>query len=381
MDKGMDITLHALALHAALHLRPRVLARALHALRESGAREGLRGRGITDRLAEQARTVPDWALAESTFAWLQKRPDVSLLAPGQPDYPLALASIADPPPLLFARGDRSVLTRAQIAVVGSRAATPAGLDFASSLASALCGAGFVVTSGLARGIDGAAHRGALAARGLTIGVLGCGIDRVYPAQHARLAEQITASGLILSELPLGAGPLPHHFPRRNRIISGMAAGLVVVEAGLASGSLLTARSALEQGREVFAVPGAVRNPQARGCHALLREGATLVENVEDVLAGLPRHVLETLPAPAIAGDPKDALTGPSAAAPAGAPVDAVADEREQRVLEALGFEPVNESLLVVRTGLTMHTLSSILLTLELSGRVRALPGGAFERVR
>lgn len=377
----MDITLHALALHAALHLRPQVLARALQNLRELGARDGLRGRGSTDRLAEQTRTVPDWALAERTLAWLQKTPGVSLVTLGQPDYPPALASIADPPPLLFARGQRSVLARPQIAVVGSRAATPAGMDFASTLACALSGAGFVVTSGLARGIDGAAHRGALAAPGPTIGVLGCGIDRIYPAQHARLADQITASGLILSELPLGAGPLPHHFPRRNRIISGMAAGLIVVEAGLASGSLLTARSALEQGREVFAVPGAVRNPQARGCHALLREGATLVESVEDVLAGLPRHVLQSVPAAATAGCPEQALTGSSAASLASGPVGAVTDERERKVLEALGFEPVNESLLVMRTGLTMHTLSSILLTLELSGRVRALPGGAFERVR
>lgn len=381
MDKGLDITLHLLALHAALHARPRALACAWQALLQASREDRVPGHTFTDRLAARARAVPDWALAKQTLSWLHKTTKASLVLLGEPNYPLTLASIADPPPLLFARGDPALLGRTQMAVVGSRAATPAGLDFAADLAGALCRAGFAVISGLARGIDGAAHRGALAASGPTLAVLGCGIDRVYPSQHRQLAEEIEATGLVLSELPLGAGPLPHHFPRRNRIISGAAAGLVVVEAGLASGSLLTARAALEQGREVFAVPGAVRNPQARGCHALLREGAMLTESVEDVLAGLPDHVLETLRGQRVMGQfPQAPMDGNGV--PAGAVGnDAPVDDQARRVLDALDFQPVSGSLLVMRTGLTMHTLSSILLTLELSGLVRALPGGAFERVR
>jgi DNA processing protein len=381
MDKGLDITLHLLALHAALHARPRVLASALQALLEASRRSAVLGHTFTDRLAAQSHTAPDWALAERTLSWLHETPMASLVLLGEPGYPVTLASIPDPPPVLFARGDPALLARTQMAVVGSRAATPAGLEFASELASGLCRAGFAVTSGLARGIDGAAHRGALAASGHTLAVLGCGIDRVYPPQHRRLAEEIEATGLVLSELPLGSGPLPHHFPRRNRIISGAAAGLVVVEAGLASGSLLTARAALEQGREVFAVPGAVRNPQVRGCHALIREGAMLTESVEDVLAGLPHHVLETLCVPALAGELPQAPMNVDVVSGVAVAGDTPGDDQARRVLEALDFQPVSGSLLVIRTGLTMHTLSSILLTLELSGRVRALPGGAFERVR
>ncbi|MBM4228896.1 MAG: DNA-protecting protein DprA [Gammaproteobacteria bacterium] len=364
-----------------MHARPQAFACALEALLEASRRSGVPGHNFTERLASRARTPLDWAFAERTLTWLRQTPTASLVLLGEPGYPLALASIADPPPVLFARGDPALLARTQLAVVGSRAATPSGLAFAAELASALCHAGFAVTSGLARGIDGAAHRGALAAAGATLAVLGCGIDRIYPPQHRQLAEQIEATGLVLSELPLGAGPLPHHFPRRNRIISGMAAGLVVVEAGLASGSLLTARAALEQGREVFAVPGAVRNPQARGCHALIREGAMLTESVEDVLTGLPRHVLETLSPATLAGELPQAPESGNDAPGAAAHVTEPGDEQARQVLAALDFEPVSASLLVMRTGLTMHTLSSILLTLELSGRVRALPGGAFERVR
>ncbi len=211
---------------------------------------------------------------------------IATLALGDAAYPPLLAAIADPPNPLYLRGDAAALRHPHVAIVGSRQATRAGRDTAVRFASALARAGFGVVSGLAYGIDAAAHDGALAADGLTIAALGTGVDICYPARHRALAERIAARGALVSELPPGTPPQRLHFPRRNRIISGLCLGVLVVEASLRSGSLITARLALEQGREVFAVPGPVSSPLSRGCHALIRDGAVLVESADDVLAEL-----------------------------------------------------------------------------------------------
>nr|WP_314578230.1 DNA-processing protein DprA [uncultured Pseudomonas sp.] len=224
--------------------------------------------------------------ASAALRWLE-RPDQHLLMWDNPDYPALLAEIPDPPPLLFIAGDHSLLDRPQLAMVGSRRASRPGLDTAKSFARSLAGAGFVVTSGLALGIDGAAHQGALDAKGSTIGVLGTGIEKLYPQRHRQLAATMMAQGgAVVSELPLDAAPHASNFPRRNRIISGLSLGVLVVEASVASGSLITARLAGEQGREVYAIPGSIHHPGARGCHQLIREGAILVETVDHILEGL-----------------------------------------------------------------------------------------------
>jgi DNA processing protein len=224
--------------------------------------------------------------ASAALRWLE-RPGQHLLMWDNPDYPALLAEIPDPPPLLFIAGDHSLLDRPQLGMVGSRRASKPGLDTAKSFARSLAGAGFVVTSGLALGIDGAAHQGALDAKGATIGVLGTGIEKLYPQRHRQLAATMMAQGgAVVSELPLDAAPHASNFPRRNRIISGLSLGVLVVEASVASGSLITARLAAEQGREVYAIPGSIHHPGARGCHQLIREGAILVETIDHILEGL-----------------------------------------------------------------------------------------------
>lgn len=224
--------------------------------------------------------------ASAAMAWLE-RPDQHLLMWDDPDYPALLAEIPDPPPLLFIAGNRSLLDRPQLGMVGSRRASKPGLDTATTFARSLAGAGFVVTSGLALGIDGAAHQGALDVKGATIGVLGTGIEKFYPQRHRQLAANMIAhGGAVVSELPLDADPHASNFPRRNRIISGLSLGVLVVEASVASGSLITARLAAEQGREVYAIPGSIHHPGARGCHQLIREGAVLVETIDHILEAL-----------------------------------------------------------------------------------------------
>ncbi len=225
---------------------------------------------------------PDWQAADDALAWAGAT-DCELVPFYSALYPPLLRHIQAPPPLLYARGNVALLSAAQLAVVGSRKASSAARRFAHALSSDLVGAGFAVTSGLAIGIDAAAHRGALAAQGGTIAVLGNGIDRVYPRNHAELYESISSDGLLVSEFSLRAPPKPHHFPRRNRLISGLSLGTVVVEASERSGSMATALHAVNQGREVFAVPGDIRNPLSRGCHKLLKDGAKLTESADDVL--------------------------------------------------------------------------------------------------
>jgi DNA processing protein len=312
--------------------------------------------------------APDLAPVEADQAWRGGAPGRHILTPRDPRYPGLLARTADPPQVLYVLGDPEVLAQPQVAVVGSRHPSPGGAETAFEFARELAAAGLVVTSGLAAGIDGAAHRGALAAGGLTVAVAGTGLDRVYPSRHRELAHRVAAEGAIVSEYWPGTPPLPDNFPRRNRIIAGLALGTLVVEAALRSGSLISARLAGEEGRQVLAVPGSIRNPLARGCHALIRDGATLVEAPADVLSELAA----LLPAPV-----RGAAQAGAAQDHAGAPVT---DPDHARVLAAMGHDPVAVDTLVARSGLTAEVVSSILLLLELQGLVASHGGGRYSRV-
>lgn len=314
------------------------------------------------------------AQLDQTWQWLQPGHEDGavrrLVTLGDAAYPASLLEMADPPLMLYVLGSADFdLTQLghSIAVVGSRNPTPQGAANARAFARALGDAGLPVVSGLALGVDGAAHQGALDAAGdmprlATVAVVGTGLDRVYPARHRDLAHRITQQGLIVSELPLGTPPLTQNFPKRNRLIAGLARGTLVVEAALASGSLITARLTSEQGKEVFAIPGSIHSPQSRGCHALIRQGAKLVESVNDILEELP------------------SLHAGSAAAPAAANGDAGAvSAREEPLLDALGFDPVSLDALSARTGWSAAALQAKLLELELDGQVARLPGGLFQR--
>jgi DNA processing protein len=287
---------------------------------------------------------------------------------GTPEYPSLLAAIADAPLALFVEGDAGVLGLPQLAMVGARNPTAIGRDTAAQFAAHLARAGLTITSGLALGIDGASHRGALAGGGRTVAVQGCGPDRVYPAEHEELAHEIAERGALVTEFPTGVPPLPEHFPRRNRIISGLAMGTLVVEAALASGSLITARLAGEQGREVFAIPGSIHSPLSRGCHRLIRQGAKLVESADDIftelgalLAGL-RYEAARSETPDVQAETGRAL-----------------DKEYEILLDALGFEPASVDALVSRTGLRADAVASMLLILELEGQVEQQHGGVFCR--
>ena len=313
------------------------------------------------------------------LAWAAARPGRHLLAFDDPRYPERLRDLADPPLVLHVAGDPEVLALPQVAVVGSRRPTPAGRETAREFARALAASGLVVTSGLALGVDGAAHEGALGAEGagaggLTVAVCATGLDRVYPAAHAALAARIVqGGGALVSEMPPGTPPRPGLFPRRNRIIAALAHGVLVVEAGVRSGSLITARLALELGREVMAVPGSIHNPLARGCNALIRQGAKLVETAADVLEEIAPRLGE-----AAARLRRPAPAGP---APAAAPdAGASGDPDYARLLAAMEETPLAVDVLVERTGLTPGEVSSMLLILELEGRVASTAGGLYARV-
>lgn len=300
------------------------------------------------------------AQLETTWNWLQEGADRSVLTLGDEAYPPALLETADPPLLLYVLGDVRFLRRPCIAIVGSRNPTPQGADNARAFAAAFSQAGLTVVSGLALGIDGAAHDGGVGGPGGTIAVVGTGLDRVYPKRHHDLAHRITANGALVSEYPLGMPPLPPNFPKRNRIIAGLASGTLVVEAALQSGSLITARLAVEMGREVFAIPGSIHSPQSRGCHALIKQGAKLVDSAQDVLEELHWAV------------PSPASTPASAAAPGASATDPI--------MAALGFDPVSLDALCARTGYAPSALSARLLELELEGHVARLPGQLFQRL-
>jgi len=280
-----------LRLHRLPDIGPKRFAKLLEAFGSaskaiSAPASAWRSLGLPAACAEARRcpTVRDGA--SHAMRWLE-RPGQHLLMWDQADYPALLAQIPDPPPLLFVAGDAQILEKPQLAMVGSRRASRPGMDTAAAFSRSLAGAGFVITSGLALGIDAAAHQAALDVGGLTVGVLGTGLENFYPQRNQQLAEAMMASGsAVLSEFPLDAGPTPSNFPRRNRIISGLSLGVLVVEASVASGSLITARLAAEQGREVYAIPGSIHHPGARGCHQLIRDGAVLVETIEHILEAL-----------------------------------------------------------------------------------------------
>ncbi|XKG39477.1 DNA-processing protein DprA [Marinobacter sp.] len=302
---------------------------------------------------------------------------IGILPWDSPLYPEALSAIHDAPLVLYTRGDATLLQRSQIGIVGSRSASRTGLEHAAQFAAALSERGYLVTSGLALGVDGAAHAGALDAGFPTIAVIGTGVDVVYPRQHQALTERIADEGLMVSELPPGTPARAAHFPQRNRIISGLSRGVLVVEASPRSGSLITARLALEQGREVFAIPGSIHNPQARGCHQLIRQGATLVETVADIEEELSAWST-TRPAvkPAVRRKPTPAKEVAAAVEPplAGL-VPAGLEAREIAVLEALGYDPASTDVLCTATGLPADELMQSLLLLEMEGLVDSAPGG------
>ncbi len=329
---------------AEFGLPSRVLAAPTAALARTLG-ESLAARLRADQSAAQVRAALDWAA----------RPGHAIVTLADAEYPRALLEIPDPPALLYVRGRTGLLAANGIAVVGSRNATAQGVANAEALARALSAARVTVVSGLALGIDAAAHRGALRGEGSTVGVLGTGIDVVYPARNADLFDALAERGAIVSEFPLGTPAVAANFPRRNRLISGLARGVLVVEAALDSGSLITARLAGEQGRDVFAVPGSIHSPLSKGCHALIKQGAKLVESVEDVL-------------------------GEFAGAASAAPRARAAPEESHVLLQHLGYDPCNVDTLCERSGLTAEVVSAMLLQLELEGKVAGLPGGRFQRV-
>jgi DNA processing protein len=306
-------------------------------------------------LAASAGTLS--ARLDATLAWLAGDERRQIVTLGDPAYPGSLLETADPPLLLYVQGRIELLGAESIAIVGSRNATRQGLDNARSFAAQLSHAGFTIVSGLALGIDAAAHEGGLEGLGSTVAVVGTGLDSAYPTRNRALTNRISEQGLLVSEYSLGTPPLQAHFPQRNRIIAGMARATLVVEAATQSGSLITARLANEAGRDVLAIPGSIHSPQSRGCHALIKQGAKLVESVADILdelrPGAPSSALRRPAAPQADNDP---------------------------LLDALGFDPITLDALAERTGWPPAELNTRLLELELDGRVARLPGQRFQRV-
>ncbi|BAL22406.1 DNA-processing protein DprA [Azoarcus sp. KH32C] len=336
--------------------------------------------------ADLLLAAPDRTRIDAALKWARE-PGNHVVTLGDPRYPQALLEIPDPPVLLYVKGDPGLLQSAGLAMVGARSATPAGLANAEAFAANLAAADLTIVSGLALGIDAAAHQGTLSVpEGRTVAVIGTGADRVYPAKHQTLAREIAARGAIVSEFPLGTPPLPHNFPRRNRIIAGLARGVLVVEAALGSGSLITARLATDCGREVFAIPGSIHSPLARGCHRLIRDGAKLVETAEDVLEELawsaPAAVRRDAGrSPAVPGSRSRRNSREPATAPAGLQLEIPQGPPEHAiVLDALGHDPLDIDTLATRCSLTLDALYAILLPLELDGQITRLPGGRFQRL-
>ncbi|HJV63916.1 MAG TPA: DNA-processing protein DprA [Albitalea sp.] len=326
----------------------------------SGALRETIGAGAAAALAAMPAAMP--ALLDTTLQWLAQASDAPrhILTLGDPAYPPALLETADPPLLLYAQGELQWLQADSVSIVGSRNPTPQGLDNARAFAAALSQAGWTVVSGLALGVDGAAHEGALQGAAGTVAVVGTGLDRVYPRRHLALAHRIARQGLLLSEFALGTPSMAQNFPQRNRIIAGLSQGTLVVEAALQSGSLITARQAGEAGREVFAIPGSIHSPQARGCHWLIKQGAKLVDSAQDILEEL--------------------RPGAARQADCAAPRDDDSGGDPDPLLQALGHEPSSLDDLVARTGRSAADLNTRLLEFELDGRVARLPGQLFQRV-
>ncbi|MCX7149065.1 MAG: DNA-processing protein DprA [Rhodocyclales bacterium] len=315
---------------------------------------------IDPALAEKLLSHECGADIDTALDWAAQ-PGNQLLTLADADYPQSLLSSDDPPVLLYAKGNTAILNRPMLAIVGSRNATAQGIRDADAFAQVLGDAGLTIVSGLALGIDAAAHRGALKTAAGTVAVIGTGADRLYPARNEALARAIAEKGVVLSEFPLGTPALGSNFPRRNRIIAGLALGCLVVEAALRSGSLITARLAAETGREVFAIPGSIHSPLSRGCHQLIRQGAKLVESAQDILEELRW------------GTARSATIIPGK-------IELPQNEGEEQVLAFLGDTPCAIDTLSARSGLTPADLLAMLLPMELAGRVAQLPGGLYQRL-
>ena len=333
--------------------------------------------GLLGAPARQWLEHPDEQRLAADMAWLAA-PGHRLLRCTEEDFPPQLENIPQPPAALFVVGDSSLLLHPQVAIIGARNASASGLAHARAFARSLARAGFAITSGMADGIDGAAHSAALDDSAPTIAVVGTGPDRVYPSKHHSLARRISQSGVLISEFPPGTSARADHFPRRNRIISGLSLGTLVIEAGLRSGSLITARLAAEQGREVFALPGSIHNPLARGCHRLIRDGARLVESSNEIVEALA-------PAARMLGVELASRLqiNPDKLGNIGDPTALVAQpesDEQMRILSELGHESTTLDELVRRTGYCAATLSSVLLMLELEARVETLPGNRYRRL-
>ncbi len=319
------------------------------------ASESSLGAVVGPKLADQIKSHNSDDIVAKTLTWLE-HPNHAIVTLGDPTYPVLLLQTEDPPPLMYVVGNIALLQAAAIAVVGSRNATAQGVNNAESFSRSLSQSGLCVVSGMALGIDTAAHIGGLEGLGKSIAVVGTGLDRVYPARNKTLAHQLAKQGALVSEFPLGTPALANNFPRRNRIISGLSLGCLVVEAAVSSGSLITARLALEQGREVFAIPGSIHSALSKGCHQLIKQGAKLVERAEDILEELKwtqRALAQAPSSEQFSADP---------------------------ILQHLGFDPTPLDVLVERTGESAEFLSASLLEMELSGLVQTLPGGRYQRL-
>lgn len=362
----LDITLlkqnilYWLAAYRLLNIGPITILKCLEHFKNieslfKASKSDLQAIGLTLR-QQQSILSPPWIAAAADLKWCQQH-DCHVLSIDNADYPQLLKQIADPPLVLFVKGDITLLSKPQLAMVGTRNPSIMGKEQAFYFAKQLAAAGLIITSGLASGIDAASHKGALAAQGKTIAVFGTGLASVYPRVNLPLANIIQASGALISEFPPLESPKAKNFPRRNRIISGLSLGVLVVEAALRSGSLVTARFALEQDREVFAIPGSIQNPMARGCHALIKQGATLIEKVEDILeqlGSLFSYVTNNVTNPILTEK---------------------LDEKSVRLLKQITYEVTPMDVIILRSGLTASQVSSILLTLELLGCVKSVHGG------
>jgi len=364
--------LDCLTLYHADGLPPSLLreyllkARPEHAFACPPGSACLGGEGAGALIAKALQCVQARACAESALRWLDF-PDNAILTLADERYPHLLREIADPPPVLFVRGNLRALSVPQIAVVGSRRSTVDGRDTTANFVSEIVRQGLSVCSGLATGIDTAAHKAALDAGGITVGVVGTGVDLIYPRNNALLAARILENGALVSEFPLGYPPLPANFPRRNRIISGVSVGVLVVEAALQSGSLITARMAMEQNREVFAVPGSIRNPLSRGCHKLIREGATLADSPQDLWENLAAMLSLSVQQQEGCCDSSLDLANCDTASN-------YLSDSHKRLVAAIGYDPVPLEALVTRTNMPVMQLQSALLALELDGVIRVESG-------
>jgi len=327
------------------------------------SREGIHQETVNPALAKRLQKI-DWHAVDSDLEWLS-RPGNHIIPICDRRYPFLLQQIPDPPAVIYVQGNPAILGKNQLSIVGSRNPTPGGVEIAQQFAYSLSAAELTITSGMALGIDAAGHRGALQYSGITIAVVGTGLNQIYPRCHRQLAEQILAKGAIVSEYPPDYPPRRNQFPRRNRLISGLSLGTLVVEAGASSGSLITAHFSAQYGREVFAIPGSIHNPLARGCHKLIQEGAKLTERVDDIFVELPGLAIAVPPAE---------LNADSANAPA-------LDNDQQNVLNCLAFGPLSVDAIVDQCRLTAEYATQILLALELLGHVSSAPGGLYCRTK